>query len=76
MSDLDAAYLAILVTMWVMTATAVPRQWRDVRSSDEVRYTSKLHHAIMLAIAYAIVCGFFHATITAAYHTILWIIED
>jgi len=76
MSDLEAAYFAILITMWAMTASAVPQFWRDVRSSDEVRYTSKLHHAIMVAIAYAIVCGFFHAVIKAAYHMILWIIED
>lgn len=40
-------------------------------SSDEVRNTSKLHHSIMLAIAYAIVCGFFHTAITAVYHMIL-----
>jgi len=74
-SDLEAAYLAILVTMWVMTASAVPQLWRDIRSSDEIRYVSRLQHGIMVAIAYAIVCGFFHTTITAVYHVILWHIE-
>ncbi|PLP97369.1 hypothetical protein [Cupriavidus pauculus] len=75
-SDLDAAYLAILVTMWLLTASGVPRLWRDIRSSDEVRHASRLQHGVMVAIAYAIVCGFFHTTITAVYHVILWHIGD
>jgi len=76
MAHLEAAYLAILITMWLMTASAVPQLWRDVRGSYEARYTSKLHDSIIIAITYAIVCGFFHAVITAAYHVILWVIED